>query len=51
MKARISWDGTDLTAIVEVENEAEAFGLCGDFFFEQGGHGKMGFPVDVQVIR
>lgn len=64
MKIRVGWDERkDLTSIVNVmdgeNNDVEptidraeeiAFGLCGEFTFEQGGRGLMGFPTVVQVV-
>ena len=58
MKVKVGWDGTDRTSIVEIEdaassNEAEitAFGMSGEFFFEDGGKGSMGFPQKAEAMR
>ena len=48
MKARLSWEGSDLTSVVAVDSIEEGYGLCGEFWFEQGGHGDMGFPSSVE---
>lgn len=57
-KIRLFWDRyPDLTSIVEVEatSEKEAysivFGMCGTFYFEQGGSGSMGFPTDAEILE
>lgn len=50
MNVRVFWEHTDLTAIVEVDNESEVYGMSGEFWFEQGGHGDMGFPCDSEIV-
>jgi hypothetical protein len=50
MKVRVFWEHTDLTSIVEVDNELEVYGMSGEFWFEQGGHGDMGFPCDSEIV-
>jgi hypothetical protein len=55
---RVGWDKTDRKSIIEIDDattaeEAEriAYGLSGEFFFEDGGKGVMGHPQTAEVIK
>lgn len=48
---RTFWEGyPDLSSLVVVESTKEAYGMCGEFFFEQGGHGNMPCPTEVEEV-
>lgn len=48
---RASWEDTDLTATIPANSEAEVYGMCGLFYFDQGGKGEMPFPVYVEEVE
>ncbi len=58
-KVRVTWaNRPDLSSVVEVEDEKNpkdavraAFGMSGEFYFEQGGRGTMGHPTDAEIVE
>jgi len=58
IKVKVMWtDRHDLTSTVEVEAETAeqaekiAYGICGEFFFDQGGQGNMPCPSCVEAVK
>jgi hypothetical protein len=47
---RASWENTDLTATVPADSAEEVYGMCGLFYFDQGGKGNMPCPVYVEEV-
>ena len=47
---RVRWENTELTSIVEADTIDEAYGMSGEFYFEQGSSGSMPCPVSVEEV-
>ena len=43
-----SWEGSNLTATIEAYTVEEVYGMCGRFYFDQGGFWPMPCPTSVE---